>query len=203
VNRITEAIAAVRKRAGVGIDPRRRGPVPLDRVFQGVNVAHVAIPSLTLDTIARHLIVERYVSGSHVVEDLIENQQALAGLMFRLGDDGLAFVRADDVLPRRRFTAAHELGHAVLHGDRMGRYVADTAISEADDATSEMEREANLFAAELLMPEEVIRARAEELRSNYSACPRLVLAYRLASELLVSREAMRYRLKTLGVGDDD
>jgi Zn-dependent peptidase ImmA (M78 family) len=53
------------------------------------------------------------------------------------------------------------------------------------------------------MPDEVIRARAEELRTDYRACPRLVLAYRLASELLVSREAMRYRLKTLGVGDDD
>jgi hypothetical protein len=29
-----------------------------------------------------------------------------------------------------------------------------------------------------------------------------VLVYRLASELLVSREAMRYRLRALGVGDE-
>jgi hypothetical protein len=51
----------------------------------------------------------------------------------------------------------------------------------------------------------VIRARAEELRRNHGCCPRLVLAYRLASELLVSREAMHYRLngvKELGLTDE-
>ena len=110
---------------------------------------------------------------------------------------------ADDVLARRRFTAAHELGHFVLHKDRMAGFIADADISETDEANGDMEREANRFAAELLMPKEVIEARAEELEKEHGACPRVVLAYRLASELLVSREAMRYRLKTLGVGDDE
>jgi hypothetical protein len=205
MNRIGEAVAAVRTLARVAVDPRRRGPVPLDLMFQAANVGHVAIPDLTPAAIAQYLIEQRYVSGTHFVEDLLTDTQPLAGLVFRLGDDALAFVKAGDTIGRRRFTAAHELGHAVLHREKMGCYLLDADIAEADEATQEDEREANHFAVELLMPEEVIRMREKELKDELkvSVCPRLVLAYRLASELLVSREAMRYRLKTLEVGDDD
>ncbi len=50
--------------------------------------------------------------------------------------------RADDVY-RHRFTAAHELGHLVLHGDAVGTDIM-------------REREADQFAAELLTPRESI-----------------------------------------------
>ena len=76
-------------------------------------------------------------------------------------------------------------------------------LEAADDRRSAaMEREANRFAAELLMPAEVCRGRADEIQREHGCCPRAVLAYRLAAELLVSREAMRYRLKGLEVGDE-
>lgn len=51
--------------------------------------------------------------------------------------------KANDVL-RHRFTAAHELGHIVLHHGRHGSDV-------------EMERQADMFAAEFLTPRDVIR----------------------------------------------
>ncbi len=51
--------------------------------------------------------------------------------------------RADDVY-RHRFTAAHELGHLLLHGD--------TAPGD-----SQQEREADIFAAELVTPRDMIR----------------------------------------------
>ena len=57
-----------------------------------------------------------------------------------------------------------------------------------------MEREANEFAAELLMPVEVIR----ELVTHYAAdCLGDDLIWRLSSEMLVSRAAMRWRLREL------
>ena len=87
----------------------------------------------------------------------------------------------------------------------MGRFRADTdaTLREAgDDAADRMECEANRFAAELLMPNEVCQARAAELRVKHGCCPRGVLVYRLSSELLVSREALRYRLQALEVGDE-
>jgi Zn-dependent peptidase ImmA (M78 family) len=60
----------------------------------------------------------------------------------------------------------------------------------------QMEREANEFAAELLMPAEVIR----ELVMHYAAdCLGDDLIWRLSSEMLVSRAAMRWRLRELHV----
>ena len=118
---------------------------------------------------------------------------------------GWAYVRAADIIPRRRFTTAHELGHFVLNRETMGSFRADTdeTLKEADgDVTDQMEREANRFAVELLLPTDLCRARAEELLKKHGCCPRGVLVYRLASELLVSLEAMRYRLKALEVGDE-
>jgi len=197
---ISDIIRELRQKFGLPADPSRRGPVPLDRFFRemaGPRVAHFAVPDLTRSSVA-----DRLRSQGVTVEDLGDPGERLAGFIFAAGPAAWAFVTADDILPRRRFTAAHELGHAVLHRDRMGRYVADPTISEADGGATEMEREANRFAAELLMPEEVVRAREAELRAEHGCCPRGVLEYRLAAELLVSAEAVRYRLSSLGVGDD-
>ena len=193
-----DAIAALRRDLNLPVDPSRRGPVPLDRFFTELNVGHTALPGMTLGGVCDALRADGIPA-----DDLGEPTTKLAGFLFFAGRVGRAFVSADDVLARRRFTAAHELGHFVLHKDRMAGFIADADISETDEANGDMEREANRFAAELLMPKEVIEARAEELEKEHGACPRVVLAYRLASELLVSREAMRYRLKTLGVGDDE
>lgn len=196
---IREAIARLRYEIGLPVNSARRGPVPLNRFFEEANLVHVALDGLSCGRVTEHLQAKRLS-----VDAVGEPTDPLAGFLFWSGGDGLAFVNADDILPRRRFTAAHELGHAVLHRDRMGRFLADTdqTLSESDEATDEIEREANQFAAELLMPEEVCRARAEELRAKHGACPRGVLEYRLAAELLVSGQAIRYRLDTLGVGDE-
>lgn len=51
--------------------------------------------------------------------------------------------KANDVM-RHRFSAAHELGHVVLHHGRQG-------------TDSEMERQADMFAAEFLTPRDIIR----------------------------------------------
>lgn len=194
---IAETVMRLRHEIGIPVDVARRGPVPLDRFFAERNVAHIALPGLTLGAVMQQL------RGDGVpIEEFGNPDDRLAGFLFVAGRFGRAFVNADDILPRRRFTAAHELGHAVLHRERMGRFVVDATIGETDEATDELEREANQFAAELLMPEQTIRARADEMWQSYRACPRLVLAYQLASELLVSREAMRYRLRGLEVGDE-
>lgn len=201
---VAGAVADLRERHGLPADPERRGPIPLDRFFQAVNLLHVSLPVLSTTSVVHYLVAERFVSGLHVLSDVPVNADRIDGFLFWAGADGLAFVNADENSPiaRRRFTAAHELGHAVLHRDRMGRFRVDVKINEDADADEELEREANRFAVELLMPAEVIAARAAELRRDYDCCPRGVLVYRLAAELLVSREAMRYRLADLEVGDD-
>jgi hypothetical protein len=61
---------------------------------------------------------------------------------------------------RHRFTIAHELGHWVCHarrgdGDEQPTYCRSQDISQ--DADRDLEREANVFGAELLMPEAAVR----------------------------------------------
>jgi predicted transcriptional regulator len=97
---------------------------------------------------------------------------------------------------RRRFTIAHECGHWVLHlgrgtgaavycrpGDVDDRWPLDTSQLPA------LEREANAFASELLMPEVLVTRQAQETRGNISA---------LAERFDVSVPAMRVRVRSLG-----
>lgn len=60
---------------------------------------------------------------------------------------------------RQRFTAAHELGHFVLHAQGKDRQFVDTAFnrdSASARGTKQEEIEANRFAAEVLMPRSLI-----------------------------------------------
>lgn len=98
---------------------------------------------------------------------------------------------------RRRFTAAHELGHYLLHRDLLdGRGHLDRLYSEGGSANPfeplapSHEVQANKFAAALLMP-------SGFLRDNYDADADNVPE--LAAKCDVSVSAMKIRLKSLGI----
>jgi hypothetical protein len=86
---------------------------------------------------------------------------------------------------RRRFAIAHEIGHFVLHPERR-RLESGGAVNEAGRRE---EREADAFAAELLMPEHLVREAVREHGPD---------AARLADRFEVSRKAMQARLRSLG-----
>lgn len=98
---------------------------------------------------------------------------------------------------RRRFTAAHELGHYLLHRDLMdGKGHLDRLYSEGgndnpyEPLSPAHEVQANQFAASLLMP-------AATLRDLYD--PQIDNVRDLAELCSVSMAAMRIRLKSIGV----
>jgi len=62
------------------------------------------------------------------------------------------YVNTTESLARQRFTLAHEIGHAYLHRKTEGAVVDFRA--EMDNPHEDKEREANQFAAALLMPRE-------------------------------------------------
>jgi len=57
---------------------------------------------------------------------------------------------------RKNFTVAHEIGHFPGH-DKADLICTSTELGNWSDSAKELEREANEFAAELLMPEVVVR----------------------------------------------
>jgi Zn-dependent peptidase ImmA (M78 family) len=198
---IAAAVADLREACQLPEDPVRRGPVPLERFLAEHALQLVELPRLSRAAVYDYLLEKGCIPG-----DLGEDED-LAGFLYLSGSFGRIFVNADDPVPRRRFTAGHELGHFVLHRASMGGKVSfgdspATVVEVEYDMAAEMERQANRFAAELLMPAAVCRARADSFRRTYSVCPRTPFGYHLASELVVSPEAMRYRLRDLGVGDE-
>jgi Zn-dependent peptidase ImmA (M78 family) len=71
-------------------------------------------------------------------------------------------VNAGEGAARQRFTVAHELGHWVylcLEGNDAPGYCREQDVGLGPEA-KQLEREANVFAAELRMPEDAVRAAA-------------------------------------------
>jgi hypothetical protein len=95
---------------------------------------------------------------------------------------------------RRRFTIAHELGHWICHvaGAREAAPVYCRASDVEPGAGRALEREANIFAAELLMPEDAVRRAWTQAGS----------AHELAAALAVSPLAVRWRLFSFGLLDE-
>lgn len=99
---------------------------------------------------------------------------------------GRIYVNAADSDERRRFTIAHELGHWVLHRDYFLQHPNKYRIFPRfaqPDYNDPFEREANRFAADLLVPDHLIKP-------VRGAAPS-----RLAAIFGVSKQMMEIRLK--------
>jgi Zn-dependent peptidase ImmA (M78 family) len=101
---------------------------------------------------------------------------------------------------RQRFTIAHELGHYLLHEQEKlhvdRRFQIQLRDGNSSKGESEEEKEANLFAAELLMPVNFIRQDLAEVEGLDLEDDATVSA--LAEKYGVSTQAMTFRLTYLG-----
>jgi len=99
---------------------------------------------------------------------------------------------------RNRFTIAHEFGHFSLHRNDKSIFIDKKPkvlfrTSEKNDKNYHKEREANAFAAALLMPKKLINQEVQEI-SEVDTSPVKTLAQRFK----VSESAMSFRLINLG-----
>ncbi|MEO9504904.1 MAG: ImmA/IrrE family metallo-endopeptidase [Maribacter dokdonensis] len=100
---------------------------------------------------------------------------------------------------RKRFTISHEIGHFKLHVDTplfvdfyKGSMLYRTNHKRQD---YKMEKEANTFAAALLMPQSLISNEISKMSDDMDYDSKLLL---LSQKFEVSQQAMDFRLKTLG-----
>lgn len=89
---------------------------------------------------------------------------------------------------RKRFTLAHELGHVYLR-----HYLKYGLYKSRDQQKDIIERQADIFATELLMPKHWIR----------QYYPKIKNIEEMAQLFWVSKEAMTIRLKELGLMEDN
>ena len=103
---------------------------------------------------------------------------------------------------RRRFTIAHELGHFLLHeghiihlDENIGALRVNLRNSELARGEDNDEKEANLFAAELLMPAMFLREELEGKELDFLGNGNFL--DRLAKKYKVSVQALTFRLAYL------
>jgi Zn-dependent peptidase ImmA (M78 family) len=126
----------------------------------------------------------------------------VSGMTYREGSRAVIGLNSAHHPRRQRFTAAHEIGHIVLHPGRPLTIDSSIRVNFRDSvsslATDTEEIEANAFAAALVMPAGHVVAEAERL-INSGIRSRDKLVVELARRFDVSPEAMGYRLINLGV----
>lgn len=195
---------------------------PLGLLIRHVGLIGVELAGLAISTASDFLL---WRGGADEALPKLTPDPLAGFLCVVPGYGGCVFVERNDGFARRRFSAAHELGHYLLHfrprltngGDFDQPLLDAFPKAESDDtepgelplgqltlpgvetASAElehMEREANEFAAELLMPAEVVLDLCRLYRPHLDGND---LAQRLAGDLLVSRAAMRWRLRNLGL----
>ncbi len=231
--RIREKARQVYEEAEIDFDRLSPGISPLGRLLAPFGLPVFELPDnrqkLTFRTAIEFL--RQYTGTNWLIPEGEENE--LSGFLFACENAGIyhgyIFTESSDSTTRRRFSAAHELGHYLLHflpmieaseafeNDDM--LIWTEGLSQASDETNapakiakseadspkyvwlnerEMEREANQFAAELLMPAHI----CYELFEKYSRGSRVTnaaIARQMATDTLVSFEAMKWRLNDLGL----
>jgi Zn-dependent peptidase ImmA (M78 family) len=116
-----------------------------------------------------------------------------SGLLLRKDGHALIGVNSSEAPVRQRFTIAHELGHFVLHPQK--DTFVDFRNGNKDSATDlRREREADMFAAALLMPRRVL---AKDFRRAAKNGVSNEVTSALAKQYAVSNDAMRIRLMNL------
>ena len=119
----------------------------------------------------------------------------LSGEIRKIGEEDYKIsIQEADHYYRKRFTMAHELGHFLLHKDKIGDGVNDTPAyrtSNANDLfnpkiTLEHEAEANAFAAALLMPKDAV---------EYYYCEEKKSIRQMTKIFQMSERALQIRIK--------
>ncbi|MGZ2438169.1 ImmA/IrrE family metallo-endopeptidase [Sinorhizobium medicae] len=121
--------------------------------------------------------------GLQVVSRPLE--QNTSGYLKKEGESWMLGVNSLHHPNRQRFTAAHEIGHYMLHRDHSS--FVDGLLFRREAQYNQREREANLFASLLLMPEVEIKQALK-----FYDVPTV------ANMFGVSQQATQYRIDNLG-----
>jgi Zn-dependent peptidase ImmA (M78 family) len=131
-----------------------------------------------------------------------EGKDDISGILYRDGKRAVIGVNSSHSGVRQRFTIAHEIGHLVLHE---GELFVDQAVrvnfrdKRSSLAEDRREIEANRFAAELLMPQEMIKREVVKCIAKKKITTEEELVAELAKVFKVSAQAMGYRLFNIGI----
>lgn len=122
----------------------------------------------------------------------------ISGLLVLQDGNPVISINHREDTKRQRFTVAHEIGHYILHAKNQPLFIdKNPKIMFRNNASSTgeilIEREANAFAAALLMPAELVREEVSKIPNTSRDAVK-----HLSEQFLVSEQAMSFRLSNLG-----
>ena len=175
----------------------------------------MAIRWRRIEAIANDLLKQHSISTAPIPVERIAKSQGVkvfyqslkndvCGFLYRDSNQTVIGINTHHPAVRQSFTAAHELGHLLLHEQEQLHVDHAFRVRLRDETsgqgTNEAEREANFFAASLLMPREFI----EEDLSGETDIDLLDDDFLrvLAKKYGVSTQALMNRLKNLGYFHD-
>lgn len=136
--------------------------------------------------------------GARIYLDSLEGD--LSGFLYRDKDQAVIGVNTRHAPVRQNFTICHELGHLLLHDQEQLHVDHEFRVRLRSDVSSqgtdEAEKEANFFAASLLMPKEFLKTDLanEDTIDLFDD----VFLRDLSRKYGVSTQALVNRLKNLG-----
>lgn len=178
-----------------------------------MGVRRVYIRELVERILDEHMVERGYVDveqlatkyGACIVREPADDD--LSGFLLRDHANGTSIIGVNKNHSRNRqhFTVAHEFGHLLLHeGERVHMDRAGYGLrfrrrpDEPEEKPSNDEQEANLFAAELLMPKRFIDADMADLTADDILTDDFDTVLRsLAEKYQVSVQALTFRLAYL------
>lgn len=129
---------------------------------------------------------------------------SVSGFFIKKNSKNIIGVNKNHPPLRNRFTIAHEIGHFILHSEKplFVDYYKGSILFRSENQTKDykIEREANRFAAALLMPKLLVKKELNKF-SNTENLEYDEKIYELSKKFKVSRQAMDFRLKSLGYYD--
>jgi len=143
-----------------------------------------------------------------ILDSSLEEDGVIGKISF---NDGKPLVRINPIqnsyTPRRRFTLAHEIGHFCLHSNQNFPEFIDSqqTMSRTESYWNPIESEANNFAAQLLIPSQLITSSSQLVIDSYKTeynqtkMPKEDFINRMADKFIVSSKAMEYRLINVGI----
>ena len=182
-----------------------------------------AAPVLSAEQHAKKILDDLGITSAPVQVERVARRLGLEVERAVLGDDvsgllvvqdgrGVIGVNANQATTRQRFTIAHEIGHFMLHRGRMPVFIDKQFLKpyfavyrDATSATGEdrMERDANSFAAALLMPKTLLLEAINQLHGDLEDLEDDEAVNELAKRFQVSRQSMSFRLAKLEATSGD